>query len=368
VRPLRKGFTLIELLVVIAIIAILIGLLLPAVQKVRDAAARSQSANNLKQIGLALHNAHDSRGAFPPVAAIGWNNNRVNCSTCPVYTGPYASATDFNFKITFFYCLLPYLEQDNLYNSPTSNNMVLSPAKYDSNKLPGSEVLKTLFAPGDPSMGNQMTVSWSWLYNYKKYPAALTSYVPNGRVFGTPMLKPAGSRAPWYMSNNHAGAGRATVSTIPDGTSNTLFVVEKPMVVGDSILEFRDWSYSAATDKTRVGTNVWGATDINYQAAAMFGYNCKDPTQTWDNETGQWWLDTSCQFTVGGVTREYYQTPRPLRPPSQQAWYNLYAFRPAGILGLMGDGSVRNITTSVSVEAWSAAITPDGGEAIGLDS
>src|SRR5262245_17506842 len=105
----RVGFTLIELLVVIAIIAVLIGLLLPAVQKVREAAARMQSSNNLKQIGIALHSAHDATGAFPPVAALGWNN--ANCGSCPKYNGPYASGNSF--KISFFYSLLPYIEQDN---------------------------------------------------------------------------------------------------------------------------------------------------------------------------------------------------------------------------------------------------------------
>ena len=365
-RSSRRGFTLIELLVVIAIIGILIALLLPAVQKIREAAARIQSANNLHQIGLALHNSHDSMGAFPPVNAIGWDN--FNCSTCPKYTGPYASGSDPNFKVTFFYCLLPYLEQQNLHDSITSNNQILSPTKYDVNQLGGTQTLKVLMAPDDPSSANQMTASWSWLNSDKKYLEALTSYVPNGRVFGTPMPSPAGSRAPWYMANNNAGAGRATVGAVSDGLSNTMFVVENLMVRGDSVINFDNWSYSANTDATRVGVSVWGATDINYQAVAMFGYNCKDPTVTWDNESGQWWLDTSCKFTVGGVTQEFYQTPRPLRPPSQQAWYNVYAWRAGGLMALMGDGSVRTVNTNVSVQAWSAAVTPDGGEPIGLDS
>jgi prepilin-type N-terminal cleavage/methylation domain-containing protein/prepilin-type processing-associated H-X9-DG protein len=96
----RRGFTLIELLVVIAIIAVLIGLLLPAVQKVREAAGRMKCADNLKQLGLAMHNYHDTMGTFPPAY---------------VNKGPYGN-TSFSFSHGWAPFLLPYIEQQPLYN------------------------------------------------------------------------------------------------------------------------------------------------------------------------------------------------------------------------------------------------------------
>src|SRR5579884_2313040 len=101
-RPITRGFTLIELLVVIAIIAILIALLVPAVQKVREAAARTQCENNLKQLALATHNCNDQFKVLPPV--FGWYPSTNN----GVSGGGYG---------TVLFHLLPYIEQQNLYKS-----------------------------------------------------------------------------------------------------------------------------------------------------------------------------------------------------------------------------------------------------------
>src|SRR5437588_7834328 len=127
-----RGFTLIELLVVIAIIAVLIGLLVPAVQKVREAAARSQCGNNLRQLGIGLHNCHDQNGKLPPCLG----------------RFPQASGA----VNTLHFWLLPYIEQDNLFKSAaTTINGVQTYDGYNVGTV-GQTPVKIYICPSDPSI------------------------------------------------------------------------------------------------------------------------------------------------------------------------------------------------------------------------
>jgi prepilin-type N-terminal cleavage/methylation domain-containing protein/prepilin-type processing-associated H-X9-DG protein len=194
---LRRGFTLIELLVVIAIIAVLIGLLLPAVQKVREAAARSQCANNLKQIGLALHNYHDANKSFPP----GY-----------LATGAYGDgATDTTPGWSWAAFILPYVEQDNLGRQLNfSKSVETSPAI--------QMMVKVYLCPSD---------------------VAPTAGVPVPDAFGTPVALAAPSSYAACCGGDESGTtdptglgifyrnSRTRLTDVTDGTSNTILVGER---------------------------------------------------------------------------------------------------------------------------------------------
>lgn len=362
----RRGFTLIELLVVIAIIAILIGLLLPAVQKVREAAARMQSSNNLKQMGIALHSAHDAVGAYPPINCNQWAS--FNEAGATVYRGPYLpynSATAGSDKTTFFWCLLPYIEQENLQKDLSGYQyFIMGQRRSNPNEIPGGTTPKMYISPLDSSPYKD--VAWSWPYtgtgSNQIFRMGLVSYAPNFRVFG------AGNNGwdPWRAAWGNGGSGQMTVAGLSDGLSNTVVVVEKNMVTGTGTMRYRDW---AVLDRGTTsgwhgsGIQMWATTDTPESGIPVFPLACDDPSVTWDDEYGQY--RGNCRFATNGP--EFFLGPRRRLAPNQQSVFTIYNMSAGGTQGLMGDGSVRNFTSAVNVQAWSAAVTPAGGEVATLN-
>src|SRR5262245_61946292 len=204
-----------------ALTAILCGLLLPAVQKIREAAARTSSRNNLKQIGLAYHNAHDTVGCLPPMTCNVWCNVGNNCpGQTGIFTSPYANPQDSGAKVTNFFCILPYIEQQNLLTqSEWGPYTGISRLRTDTTKILASDPLKVFISPLDDSPQKAIREAWSWFFSGNQYLNGLTSYAPNVRVFGR---QPSASAWDWAWDLRYA-AGTRTLSGITDGTSNTIF-------------------------------------------------------------------------------------------------------------------------------------------------
>jgi prepilin-type N-terminal cleavage/methylation domain-containing protein len=187
----RLGFTLIELLVVIAIIAVLIGLLLPAVQKVREAAARASDLNNLHQCGLATHHANDAAGRMPALIGVRYTTTIGNANS---------TATQW-LLVSYWVLLTPYLEQGAVFNNvnTANNNWAMVP-------------IKTYTSRNDPTSSNGMAAGG--------YPVG--NFAANAQVFGLP-----GAGA-----NGVADAGANLERSFPDGTSNTLLFATKAGTCG----------------------------------------------------------------------------------------------------------------------------------------
>lgn len=190
-------------------------------------------------------------------------------------------------------------------------------------------------------------------------PVGLTSYVPNARVFGIPNKQ--GNRSVWALVWDNA-SGKSNMATMSDGTSNTLLITEKPMITGDAVVALNAWGITGQTEPRLGGANLMGTTDAPPELHAFFGTNCNDPSQTWDDEDGQWWAE-HCRFDYNGTPREFFQPPRPKRPRIQQLVWNLYPIHTGGQLnGVFGDDSVRSVSNNIDVFVWSAIVTPNGGE------
>jgi prepilin-type N-terminal cleavage/methylation domain-containing protein/prepilin-type processing-associated H-X9-DG protein len=353
----RYAFTLIELLVVIAIIAVLIGLLLPAVQKVREASNRASCSNNLKQIGLALHNYHDVNGSFPaawkllpqPDAGVPANYtlpSPVDRTTPnPTFVGP-----------SVFVLILPYLEQNGLYNQIDINKSFFNPANMPTSNLAYATPLKSFLCPSSPGV-SAVDYSAELINSFGNFGVTLS--FPPGLVFGRTDYAPdAGMQADIPGININAGASiiaqppqrPVRLTDIPDGTSTTLMIIEdsgRPAWYGSKGIVTSAGSYQAGPNgPAPQGGGAW-ADPLNYIAT-----NGSDPSGS--------------GIAAGGGFLGIPQAPWTCANGCSND-SEIFAFHTGGSNGLFGDGSVRFLMNGLTMNEMQALLSRAGGEVINFD-
>jgi prepilin-type N-terminal cleavage/methylation domain-containing protein len=319
----RHGTTLIELLVVIAIIAILIGLLVPAVQRVREAASRTQCTNNLKQLCLAAHSYHDLHKHLPP--GIGYY--------------PFAPNDIFG---GFFFHLLPHLEQDSLLRSGLGVAPFRAPVGpasvyYAGNNNVYRQSLAVFLCPSDPSVGADGTV----LIDGIAFGA--TCYGPNALIAGKANL----TTTPYMVDSQ----GKAHIpADFPDGVSNTVLYAEK---------------YARCTNTNLAPQFQNGGTAWAYTAALPYPW--QPPPMALPVRMFQ------PGFCIPGVANQ--GAPNAIGPTSRfqvqpaqgQCDPTRAATAHAGMQVGLVDGTVRTLAPSLSGDTWWAAVTPKGNDVLGSD-
>jgi len=310
-RARFRAFTLIELLVVIAIIAILIALLVPAVQKVREAAARSQCQNNIKQIGLASHSFNDTYKKVPPAEAVAASYTGGLSYNPGTFRSPDGTSG------TFFFFILPYVEQGPLYKQANGNSMNLT-----------NQVVQLYLCPSDPSVTNAGSYGGCGVMNgeaVQRGGYGSANYACNVMVFD-----PRGTKQ--------------LATSMADGTSNTVIVAER----------FRNCSPDGAN-----------------------GGGCTLPAWAWNGiiNGGDCW---SCPVFGGrqagiidcsGNAQHFNGTVAFQAGPKVQAcnWYVTQGGHSGSMQIGLGDGSVRGVSENLSLATWQHACNPIDGIPLGSD-
>jgi len=330
----RRGFTLIELLVVIAIIAILIALLVPAVQKVREAAARTQTNNNLKQLSLATHSCNDVFKKLPPaVGNFGGANGLPAGSAAP------------SLQFTVHMHLMPYIEQDNLYKQWLSGALqVATPPG------PGGNIVPPFIAPQDTSQNNNGAMAQNFLANLRVFgdnwsqdtslqqnpqnppahPLADGVTVTTINVIG---LNPIAQ--PWYYGS------AAIPRTFSDGTSNTLSFVTGYMNCPSQSSQRLYFNSPCGLLAPGPGAFFGDTQFLNPPSATGVGLVSPGPPVTGGNVFQIQPIQVNCD---------------PSLPQSMSV---------AGISVGLFDGSVRMVNNSISAQTWAQAAQPNDGQVVG---
>ncbi|HMF11010.1 MAG TPA: DUF1559 domain-containing protein [Gemmataceae bacterium] len=316
----RPGFTLVELLVVIAIIGILIGLLLPAVQKIRAAAARTECLNNLKQIVLALHNYNDTQGSLPP-------------------SRNYPGSLSFSAHAR----ILPYLEQKSVYDTIDWAVPYTDPL----NAIPVGTRLKVFLCPAD----NDAEVPDGW---------AATNYRANegtSLVFGYKKSDPSGvnvnmppPNGPFFVDS------KVRLTDITDGTSNTACFSEH--IIGD----FSNAIVTPNGDTFLPGTHPTTPDQAMADCAAI---DISNSSYQGRSNVGAPWL-----YGYHSTTSYYHSAPPGFRScmfPPNRIMTAANSKHTNGVNVGLCDGSVRFVTYSVSLDTWRALGTRNIGDILGND-